>query len=1530
MDSESDHYNLSDAGSDDFNPSPAPKKSAPKKAPAASKKSASTSSKPPKKPLAPRKSNEALSDTDHLDTDRDVSIKLPTPKKMSNGKTASQTYQKLSQLEHVLKRPDTYIGSVEKHTEDLWVYDPESKQMAYRKTTYVPGFYKIFDEILVNAADNKVRDPSMDQLKVTINKEEGSISVWNNGRGIPIEMHEKEKIYIPELIFGNLLTSSNYDDDEAKVTGGRNGYGAKLANIYSSEFVVETADKKTEQKYRQVFSDNMHTKGKPKITKNSKKDDYTCITFKPDLKRFGMESIDSDIEGLMMKRVYDMAGTVKDVKVSLNGERLKVKGFKQYVEMYVSAINELSGGPKVDENGDVANQPAKQTIIYEAVADKGRVWEVAFAVSDGEFRQVSFVNNIATIKGGKHVDHVADQVVTKLIEAVKKDKKNGPVKPNQVRQQLWVFVNCQIVNPTFDGQTKETLTLKPSAFGSKWTLTDEFAKKILKSGVIDNVLTFAKFQQEKQMKKTDGHKRSRISGIAKLEDANNAGTRKGSECTLILTEGDSAKALAVSGLTEVGRDNFGVFPLRGKLLNVREASHDQIMKNAEIKHIKEIMGLQHGKQYMSTDSLRYGSLMIMTDQDHDGSHIKGLIINFLDHFYPSLLKLPNFLVEFITPIIKATKGKQELAFFTIPEFEEWFKNVSNPSSWHIKYFKGLGTSTAQDAKKYFRAMDKHMLPFETTQPGDRELIDLAFNKKKADDRKEWLRQFKPGTYLDNNIQTVPIADFINKELILFSMADNIRSIPSMVDGLKPGQRKVLFGCFKRNLKGEIKVAQLAGYVSEHSAYHHGEASLTMTIVNLAQDFVGSNNINLLSPNGQFGTRLLGGKDAASARYIFTSVPKITRTIYHSSDDKLLNYLEEEGHSIEPEWYMPTIPQILVNGGEGIGTGWSTYVPNYNPKDIVENLRRRMAGEEMVPMKPWYRGFTGDIEQVGPDRFKVTGRVTKIDDKTYEVTELPIRMWTSSYKEGLEERTVGSEKVPATIKEYKEYHTDTTVHFVVELNSKGQAEIEAKGVDAFFKTSGQIATSNMVLFDSDGKIKKYNTPEEILDDFYLLRLSFYQKRKDLLVDELKFSYEKLSNQARFIQMVISRQLVISNRKRADIVADLRKHDFKPIPKKRKAKVAGDVDNADATDDEDDADEALASNDFDYLLSMSLYNLTKEKVDKLMKEREEKETELQLLIGRTPQNLWDEDLGNFLTEWDAILAEDERRLKDVGKGKKGGGKSGTATIKKAAKTGAAARKVLKKRDPDDDDDEIGLDDDSEDDFKPTVARKKAAATSAASKTAKPPTPKKRAASTLDDDDLAELMESKPTTARKATATSDGSKPSSPAPAKKVKGGASSHSSSKAFSIDEEEEDTKPLAPIFRKPSSTTKSTTRVTSTSSNTASKAKAAAPAKKSTTKATLILSDDDDELILPPAPKSKTSAAAAKGKKVTKKISKSEVISEDEPMGEGDLEDSFQTSSSPPPPKRSSRGRAASRKVTKYALDSEDEDDDDDIYDLSG
>ncbi|KIM84751.1 hypothetical protein PILCRDRAFT_780689 [Piloderma croceum F 1598] len=1275
--------NVSGSESDDY--APAKKKSV-NRTKALTKKT-TTKAKPVSKPAVKGKAatkkkvladidenaDDSVMDVDHSDDEQGPSVQREESAPKGKKKTASETYTKLSQIEHILKRPDSYIGSVETITQVMWTFDSDTKRMVHREVKYVPGFFKIVDEILVNAADNKINDKNMDTLKVNIDVENGEISVYNNGRGIPIEIHSSEKIYIPELIFGHLLSSSNYDDDEKKLTGGRNGYGAKLANIYSHEFTVDTADRNTSQKYKQTWTENMGKIGKAKITKNSKGEEYTRVTFRPDLKRFGMDSIDDDTVALLKKRVYDMAGTVKDVKVYLDDERLKVKGFKSYVDMY---LNSAAAGAAELSGGAAQNKP---TMIYEQI---GTRWEVAFAVSEGSFQQVSFANSIATTKGGTHVNLLADQIAKNLITHIGKKNKGATVKATQIKNHMWIFVNALIENPTFDSQTKETLTLPTSKFGTKPVLSEEFMKKIHKSAICDQVLSWAKFKADQQIKRTDGTKRTRLTGLPKLADANNAGSKHASDCTLILTEGDSAKALAVAGLGVVGRDNFGVFPLRGKLLNVREARHDQIMKNEEIQNIKKIMGLQHNKEYSNVSSLRYGRLMIMTDQDHDGSHIKGLLINFLDHFYPSLLKVPNFLVEFVTPIVRVRKGKQVKDFFTIPEYEQWLEDVPDARKWDAKYYKGLGTSKDEDAREYFSHMAKHMIPFGTTVEGDKELIELAFSKKKADERKDWLRQFKPGTFLDHNMDEIPFSDFINKELILFSMADNIRSIPSVADGLKPGQRKVIWGCFKRKLKKEIKVAQLVGYISEHAAYHHGEASLTATIVNLAQDFVGSNNINLLMPNGQYGTREQGGKDHASARYIFTEPSVLTRTIYHPADDPLLKYLKDDNDLIEPEWYMPVLPMVLINGSEGIGTGWSTSIPSYNPVDIVANIRRLMNGEELVPMLPWWRGFKGSIKKIGDHKYDVVGVATKVNDTTIEVTELPIHKWTQNFKTDLE--AMIGDKGEGSVKDYKEHHDNTNVHFVINMPATEVAKAEAQGLTEYLKLTTKINTSNMICFDFDNKIKKYASPEEILEEFYPIRLAYYQKRKDFLAGELQDQLEKFTNQARFVKMIVDKQLSVSNRKKADIVAELRKKEFRPFPKVSKAKDSGETE--DVVEEEDQGSDS----DYDYLLGMAIWSLTKEKIEKLRQQAAEKEAELLALLERTPNEVWNEDLDNFLAQWEAFSKLwDSKRYTDS-TGKKVKRRQATLVTRKSL-PGPGKRK--------------GSDDDSEDEFKPTKAVAKA---------------------------------------------------------------------------------------------------------------------------------------------------------------------------------------------------------------------------------
>ena len=756
-------------------------------------------------------------------------------------KSVEETFVKKTQLEHIFDLPDTYIGSIEKTELDTWIY--ENNKIIFKNIKYIPGLYKIFDEVLVNAIDQHVRIENDEKIKhkvtnikVNFEEDENKISVFNDGVGIPIVEHKEHNIYIPELIFGNLLTSSNYDKNEKKVTGGKNGYGAKLANIFSTKFKIETVDSDRKLKYIQTFEKNMSVKNKPIITKCQAKP-YTIIEFCPDLERFNIDKIDEDTIKLMKKRVIDAtACTNKNVTVMLNNEKIDCKTLDKYVSYYL--------------NTDVER-------IYEEVNDR---WEIVVAVNpDAKFEQVSFVNGISTLKGGKHVDHAANNVIKKIQNYVSTKgikRKKMDLKSSYIKDNLFIFVKSTIENPSFDSQIKEYLTTPAAKFGSSCNISDKLIDKLIKTSLIERAMKLCDFKETLGLQKISGKKTYSVRGIDKLDDANKAGTSESLKCTLILTEGDSAKALAVAGLSVIGRDYYGVFPLRGKVLNVRDISMKKVTDNHEISSLVKIIGLKFGKNKDKSDilkELRYGKIMILTDADVDGSHIKGLLINLFQVFWPELLNIPGFILSLATPIIKVKKNNSIKEFYTMTEFDKWKETIDNIKSWNIKYYKGLGTSTSEEAKEYFTDIEKKNIIYKKdvkeNEDEDSKIesdlkIELAFDKKKSEERKNWLKSYDKKNIIEQSQKEVYYHEFIDKELIHFSDYDCKRSIPNLVDGLKPSQRKVLYSGFKKNLNTDIKVSQFVGYVSEQSAYHHGEMSLTNTIIGMAQNFVGTNNINL--------------------------------------------------------------------------------------------------------------------------------------------------------------------------------------------------------------------------------------------------------------------------------------------------------------------------------------------------------------------------------------------------------------------------------------------------------------------------------------------------------------------------------------------------------------------------------------------------------------------------------------------------------------------------------------------------------------
>jgi DNA topoisomerase-2 len=1026
---------------------------------------------------------------------------------------ATQKYAKKTHLEHILDRPDTYVGSCEPVQEEQWVLNADKARMVQKKIEFVPGLFKIFDELLNNAIDQSVLDVSLDAIKVNVSPSDGSIAVYNTGTGIPVELWTSSEgptdIYVPELIFGHLLTSSNYDDTEERITGGRNGYGAKLSNIFSTRFELEVLDIKRGLIYKQTFEDNMTKAHRPviKVSPKSAKKGYVKVTMKPDLARFHMDALSGDILDLFEKRTYDCAACTRaTVGVWYNDTKVPVKTFDKYVDLF------LGGNSK------------EVSRVYEKVNER---WEVCAARSADGFQQVSFVNGIATVKGGSHVTHVLGHVIDRLKAG---NKKAADVRPYDLKERLFLFVNCTLVNPTFTSQTKEECASKVASFGSKCDLSDAFASKLAKLGIVEDALDKT---NTRVLAKTDGSKRNTVQ-VPKLEDASKAGTAESHKCTLVLTEGDSAKTFAISGLSEVDRTYWGVFPLKGKMLNVRDASAKQVCDNQEISSLKTILGLQHGKEYGDLKSLRYGRVMILADADNDGNHIKGLVLNMFHAFWPSLVKL-NFVCTMNTPVVKVFQGQKVVrAFFTVAEYRQWKESASTDlKGLRIKYYKGLGTSTAQEAKEYFKIVhDSTVTFFEDDQCND--AMELAFRKTLANKRKEWVTGKSPEeSSIDaKKSKTVPVSSFVHKDLVLFSMEDVVRSIPSMVDGLKPSQRKVLYACLKRNLRQEIRVSQLAGYVSEVTSYHHGETSLCGTIVGMAQDYTGSNNVHLLSPIGQFGTRLAGGKDASSPRYIFTRLEPCVASIFDARDEPLLELLDDDGTPIEPKTFLPVLPMALVNGAEGIGTGYSTSVPCYDPRVLTENIRRVLSGQSLVPMHPWYRGFKGTIVPRGdasPGTYDVRGVYAWTAKNKIEVTELPIGVWTNDYKESIESSP--------WVKSLENFSTEKDIRIVLRIEDDAIERIKENP----WKELGlqkTLNTGNMHMFDPSGKIRKYGSPEDILIEFCEYRKGLYAERKKILLQSLADRAKDLSTRIRFIRLVIDGTLVVFKRKTEAVLADMK--------------------------------------------------------------------------------------------------------------------------------------------------------------------------------------------------------------------------------------------------------------------------------------------------------------------------------------------------------------------------------------------------------
>lgn len=1098
--------------------------------------------------------------------------------------------KKLTQIDHILCRPDMYIGTVKSKNSLEYIY--ENGKIIQKNITSSSGLMRIFIEVLSNAFDNfqRSRDAGMEctKIKINIDKTTGEIRVLNNGLYIPIEYfkdeHGKEEKYKHSVIFGELLTSTNFDDDEERFSSGRNGVGVKLTNVYSKFFRVRGADPEKKKLFSQVWKDNMHAESKPKIKDYTGNKGYTEISWIADLERFGFTEYTDDIIAQFVKYIYDIA-MLTGIKIYYNDELIHIS-FSDYVKMYIPDGDEIS--PYYFETSD-----SKVGIIPSLT-----------------YAQISFVNGIYTPKGGVHIDEWVEKLLRPIVDKYTSDEVK--IKLNDVKNFYMFFISSKLPNPSFDSQSKEYLVSPKPKIDN---LSDKKHKSIVKklltwSDGIKDLIESKELSKLKKSATTKNHK------IHKYVKANEAGGKNSKYCTLAVCEGNSASAFIEHGIDEEllgrkGKDWLGYLPIRGKFLNVRNATTNKIADNQIIMNLIHALGLKYGIDYTSDDNfktLNYGKLLIMTDADADGKHIAALLINFIHKLFPSLLRREEpFIYDMRTPIAKFfLKGGREEIFYDLYDADQFYlQNEALVTD--KKYYKGLGGNNDLEVQDVF---GKRIITYVTDDNLDF-VMNHIFGKKEAEYRKEWLNTYSPekNTFLDKSTLTKAISDFINEEFILYGIDACVRSLPSVCDGLKISQRKIVFAYFEKRKKEfkSVKVAQFAGYTAEVANYTHGENNIAGTIINMTQSFVNSNNIPYFKADGQFGTRKELGGDSASPRYIFLMENDLIDSIYIKDDLKIVKKKVDDGDICEPEFYLPIIPMILVNGCSGIGLGWSTTIPLYNPLDLVDAIKDWLASGKPVndkeskvkfyPFKdisPWYRNFTGEIIPTDRKKFTCTGVVNRLSKNKVEVTEIPVDMSVQSFREYL------SDLEGSSIKSVKDYSRANKIKFdITEYNDGMTCNVTT------LKLKSSIALSNMIAFDKDGKIKKYESVEEILEEFCVYRFPYYHTRKVNILLDFKNSIARDSLKCRFIKDVVSKKLIISNRKKQDIYTDMKKMKYEII---------------------NDDDEP-----YSFLLKMEIGSLTMERVEKLEEQVKKNETEYRRLVDKKEEDMWIEDLDNFVVEY-----------------------------------------------------------------------------------------------------------------------------------------------------------------------------------------------------------------------------------------------------------------------------------------------------------
>lgn len=1094
----------------------------------------------------------------------------------------AETHRVLTDVAHCLQRPDMFIGSVVPQDIKYWRFVPQQDSYVVEAATATlpPAFSQLFLEIATNATDQAARPNSnVKNIRVTMDDVTGRVAVENDGSGICIRPHAQfPDKYLPTVIFSEFRCGQNFDDTVERKGAGRNGYGAKCTNAWSTEFEVDTVD--DEHHFVQRWTHNMAHMSAARITKAHRKP-YTRISFIPDYARLHITDIAGALQYLRTFVWHLCPVTDPKLQVWLDGVKLPVRNLKDYARM-------LS---------------ADQTLLYE---DGVNMQIAVVAARPGIENAIGFVNGIPC-STGTHVNYVMNRL-----------SQQAPLIPVAVlKAHAMVLVNVTVINPTFTSQTKEQLSLDMRRSGASWEPTPLFIKNFKRSSIFDAIKEEHDLRETRKAKAAAGKGtgvRARYVQVEGYESAVQAGNPKRTTPTsIILTEGDSAKGFAISGLSVVGREHYGVFPLRGKLKNVRGEKLSTILQTTEIANILKILGVDmSARTPQTTRDLRYDRVIMLTDQDVDGAHIAGLIINALMVLMPDIFKNePTFVQRFATPLVRATTTKAEnREFMTEREFNDWYQQLPAQHGYTIKYYKGLGTSTPKDAKLCFQHLSKYLITIDCQQGADQELLVDFFDSKRAAQRKALLMQpIQLEDKVDYTQDRVLLGKFLMSELLEFSRYNNERSLAHVIDGFKPAQRKILWTMLTSAV-GSIKVAQLSGEVAKRTHYKHGEASLNETIVKMAQDFpLSGNNINLLMPDGMFGNR--HGDEAASPRYIYTRVEPIAKALFPADDFPILNMLQQEGETIEPMFMVPVIPMVLINGTSGIGSGFSSDVPPFNPRDVMAWCRayilHRQSGGGVAPTftaLPWWEGFAGPIEP--RERGVVLqGVLQRTTEQQVVVTDLPRA--TNDYR-------LHPKKDEALLQAYPHQcivaNTDVHVHLTLQFEQPVSPELWHKLQQ---RAQLQVDMTNMTLWSAQTLYPVvYASAQAILLEHAQIRAAYYVRRKAHQMQELQASILRNGEEYRFICQVMDEPTFLMRQAHDVVVARLQAARYVPI-----------------------------NGSFEHLLRLPVAAMTQEQLAKLKRQSEQLTQTLQALEKQSEWDLWLADLVKLDEAYVRFVAERQER-------------------------------------------------------------------------------------------------------------------------------------------------------------------------------------------------------------------------------------------------------------------------------------------------